>query len=72
MRMLIKFFWLLVIRDLERQLHDQRTLLRTTESTDEFQRIYLASNETRIELAAARSAYSALLPVGQRKTWTAA
>ena len=62
------FYWL-VIRDLERQLNDQMTCMRNTYDADEFQRIYFAKVQTCKELAAARAAYSVLLPVGQRKTW---
>ena len=63
--------WFL-IRELERELHDRREMIRLPAPCDEYTTWFIAIEHTRIELARARSEYNALLPVGQRKTWKTA
>ena len=58
-----------MIRSLERELHDQMTALGYVRSSNDFKRISLAAADTRRHLAHYRAEYTALLPVGQRKTW---
>ena len=58
-----------MIRSLERELHDQMTALGYVKSSTDFKRISLAATDTRRHLAHYRAEYTALLPVGTRKTW---
>ena len=60
---------LFMIRSLERELHDQMNALAHVRSVRDFKRISLAAQDTRQHLAHYRAEYTALLPVGQRKTW---
>ena len=62
-------YLLFMIRSLERELHDQRESLRTVQDTNTYKHIALAESETREELARFRSAYTALLPVGEINVW---
>ena len=65
----IKRAWLLfLIRSLERELHDQREAAMTA-SKEHIARIIIAESETREELAKFRSAYTAMLPVGEINVW---
>ena len=64
-------YLLFMIRSLERELHDQREAAMFA-AEDQIARIILAESETREELAKFRSAYTSLLPVGERITWDAA
>ena len=57
-----------MIRSLERELHDQREAAMTAHK-DHLARIILAESETREELAKYRSAYTALLPIGEINVW---
>lgn len=57
---------------LELQLEHQTHLLRTAPTISDFMPVYYARQETLRDLAAARAHYNGLLPVGQRKTWSAA
>ena len=61
-------YLLFMIRSLERELHDQRTAAMFA-AEDQIARIILAESETREELAKFRSAYTALLPVGEINVW---
>ena len=61
-------YLLFMIRSLERELHDQRNAAMTAHK-DHIARIILAESETREELAKFRSAYTALLPVGEINVW---
>ena len=61
-------YLLFMIRSLERELHDQRTAAMTAHK-DHIARIIIAESETREELAKYRSAYTALLPVGEINVW---
>ena len=58
-----------VIRSLEIRLHDQTRTLRENLPTDNFMSILIERENTKRELAKARSEYSALLPIGKRKVW---
>ena len=58
-----------MIRSLERELHDQMHALGHVRSVRDFKRISLAAQDTRQHLAHYRAEYTALLPVGTRKTW---
>ena len=71
-RFFLRCFYLLMIRSLERELHDQMTALGNTRSVNDFKRISMAACDTRDELAHYRAEYSASLPVGVRCTWGAA
>ena len=65
----IKRAWFLfMVRSLERELHDQREAAMFA-AEDQIARIILAEAETREELAKFRSAYTALLPVGEINVW---
>ena len=61
-------YLLFMIRSLERELHDQRTAAMAAHK-DHIARIILAESETREELAKFRSAYTALLPIGEVNIW---
>lgn len=61
-------YLMFMIRSLERELHDQRTAAMAAHK-DHIARIILAESETREELAKFRSAYTALLPVGEINVW---
>ena len=61
-------YLLFMIRSLERELHDQRTAAMTAHKYH-IARIIIAESETREELAKFRSAYTALLPVGEINVW---
>lgn len=61
-------YLLFMIRSLERELHDQRTAAMAAHK-EHIARIILAESETREELAKFRSAYTALLPVGEITVW---
>ena len=61
-------YLLFMIRSLERELHDQRTAAMAAHK-DHIARIIIAESETREELAKFRSAYTALLPVGEINVW---
>ena len=61
-------YLLFMIRSLERELHDQRTAAMAAHKAH-IARIILAESETREELAKFRSAYTALLPVGEINVW---
>ena len=61
-------YLLFMIRSLERELHDQREAAMFA-AEDQIARIILAESETREELAKFRSAYTALLPVGEINVW---
>ena len=61
-------YLLFMIRSLERELHDQREAAMTAHK-DHIARIIIAESETREELAKFRSAYTALLPVGEINVW---
>ena len=61
-------YLLFIIRSLERELHDQRTAAMAAHK-EHIARIILAESETREELAKFRSAYTALLPVGEINVW---
>ena len=58
-----------VIRSLEIRLHDQSLVLRSSLSADHFITVLIERENTKRELAKARSEYSALLPIGKCKTW---
>ena len=58
-----------MIRSLERELHDQLNALGYVKSVNDFKRISLSAADTRRHLAHYRAEYTALLPVGTRKTW---
>ena len=58
-----------MIRSLERELHDQLEALQYVRSVTHFKRISLLATDTRQHLAHYRAEYTALLPVGTRKTW---
>ena len=60
---------LVMIRSLERELHDQMHALGNVRSVNDFKRISLSAADTRRHLAHYRAEYTALLPVGTRKTW---
>ena len=60
---------LFMIRSLERELHDQMNALGHVRSVNDLKRIILSAADTRRHLAHYRSEYTALLPIGQRKTW---
>lgn len=72
MKLLLRFCAWFVMRNLERQFDDEVRCMRECSDTYEFSRIYRAHQITRAELATARATYSALLPVGVRKTWRTA
>lgn len=61
-------YLLFMIRSLERELHDQRSVAMTAPDS-QVARIIIAESETREELAKFRSAYTALLPVGEINVW---
>ena len=61
-------YLLFMIRSLERELHDQREAAMTAHK-EHIARIIIAESETREELAKYRSAYTALLPVGEINVW---
>ena len=61
-------YLLFMIRSLERELHDQREAAMTAHK-DHIGRIIVAESETREELAKFRSAYTALLPIGEVNIW---
>lgn len=58
-----------MIRSLERELNDQMNALGYVRSVNDFKRISLSAADTRRHLAHYRAEYTALLPVGTRKTW---
>ena len=62
-------YLLFMIRSLERELHDQRNASQHVRSVTDLKRIVIAEGETREELAKFRSAYTALLPVGEINVW---
>ena len=63
--------WFL-IRELERELHDRREMMRLPMHIGEYTTLFISIEKTSNDLARARSEYNALLPVGQRKTWKTA
>ena len=65
------YLWFL-IRELERELHDRREMMRLPMCVTEYTTLFISVEQTSNELARARSEYNALLPVGQRKTWKTA
>ena len=65
------YLWFL-IRELERELHDRREMMRLPMCIGEYTTLFISVEQTSNELARARSEYNALLPVGQRKTWKTA
>lgn len=62
-------YLLFMIHSLEIELQAQRDQLRTVNDASTYKRIVLAESETREELAKFRSAYTALLPVGEINVW---
>lgn len=72
MKLILRFCSWCVMKSLERQFEDELRCMRECSDTYEFSRIYRAHQITREELATARATYSALLPVGVRKTWRTA
>ena len=60
--------WFL-IRELERELHDRREMMRLPMCIGEYTTLFISIEKTRSDLARARSEYNALLPVGQRRTY---
>lgn len=60
------------VRSLEIQLHGQNEALQSVRCPDTRCAITLARIQTRRELAQARAEYVALLPAGERRTWSAA
>ena len=68
-RLLCRACLLVMIRSLERELHDQMNALGHVRSVNDFKRISLSAADTRRHLAHYRAEYTALLPVGTRKTW---
>ena len=69
LNLLKRAYLLFMIRSLERELHDQRESLRTVQDTNTYKHIALAESEMREELSKFRSAYTALLPVGEINVW---
>jgi len=65
-------WYLVMIRSLERELHDQREALQMVRRVSDLRRIMISEGETREELAHYRAEYVALLPVGERRTWRTA
>lgn len=63
--------WLL-IRDLERELHDRQNSIHLPAPIYEYTTKFIEIEKTRSELVKARSEYNALLPAGSRKTWKVA
>ena len=68
-RLLCRACLLVMIRSLDREQHDQMNALAHVRSVRDFKRISLAAQDTRQHLAHYRAEYTALLPVGTRKTW---
>ena len=58
------------IRSLEIQAQAQSDAIASVSDGDLYQDISAARRITSKELASARANYTALLPVGQRKTWS--
>ena len=69
LNLLKRAYLLFMIRSLERELHDQREATQYVESISDLKRIMIAESETRDELAKFRSAYTALLPIGEVNVW---
>ena len=68
----MRLFWLFQIRSLEITIYGQSECLACIGDRLLEGRIIAARSMARRELATARSEYNALLPVGQRRTWTLA
>lgn len=68
----LRCFYLVMIRCLEREQHDQMTALGNVRTVNDFKRISMAAFDTREQLAHYRTEYSASLPVGVRVTWEGA
>lgn len=60
------------VRSLEIQLHGQNESLQTVRCEETRLAIFLARRITQRALVKARADYNALLPVGERKTWSEA
>jgi len=72
MKTMMRFCAWFVMRSLERQFNDELRCMAECGNTNDYLRIYHAQQITRAELATARATYSALLPIGVRKTWRTA
>ena len=68
-RFFLRCFYLVMIRSLQRELHDQMTTLGRVRTANDFKRISMAACDTRDQLAHYQAEYSASLPVGVRVTW---
>jgi hypothetical protein len=63
---------LVSIRSIEQHERDQRELMRTCTSADEYASLMKSNEATRRELLKARQEFNNLLPVGVRRTWKTA
>lgn len=72
MKTLMRFCAWFVMRSLERQFNDELAYMSECTDTNDYLRIYHAHQITREELCRASSAYIAMLPPGERRTWRTA
>lgn len=63
---------LISIRSTEQHERDQRELMRTCTSVEEYSALMKSNEATRRELLKARQEFNSLLPVGVRRTWKTA
>ena len=61
-----------VIWSIEQHESDERALMRTCLSTEEYAVLMKRNEATRRELLKARQEFNSLLPVGVRRTWKTA